>query len=292
MTKRVLFISLAFLISSMGFAAYAQQCVGNGCEFIQVRKSKGCIVLRNTHKTSAIKVTAPRRGAPTFVWTVYSNSEEVATHAFTGACIKNWYSTGHEAVLLSPTNESQTQTPRPDPRYTRKTPLERFGARIELHYACRYPADIQVYYTDNEGAFRKAPLVSADPNHAIKLDRSVLAKSKTIYVYGQIRGNGPPNTYVYEWEGDPDDPASRMLQYKGGNYRFRPMKMSYDGGLWLGFSLSCPGLSLPPSFLESGIEPYYPDGTVGGNSAPRRNTDGEPIGRPVGGGAGCRGRDC
>lgn len=202
-------------------------------------------------------------------------------------------SSGRQKTNNPKNGSSNEAKPSPKPKTPksqnkRKTIFERLGARISLHYDCKYPADVQIYYTHKDGTFRKAPVVHARPKHSMKLDESVISKSKIIYIYGQIRGDGPPNTYVYEWAGDSGDSSSRMLQFKGTSRLFRPVKMSYGGGNWLTFELNCEGLLLPGSF------PYwkYKPKEGGRNSAPRKGTQRNNQEPRIEDGDSCRGRGC
>jgi hypothetical protein len=86
----------AFLLGGASVASAQGGCSGDGCSYIAVTNRGGCMILVNKHESRAIKVYGAR-AVPTFVWTVYAQSEQAA-NTFNG-CLTNWYSQGHVAEL-------------------------------------------------------------------------------------------------------------------------------------------------------------------------------------------------
>jgi len=76
--------------------ARSQGCQGNGCPFITISNRGGCMLLINSHDSSAIKVWGAK-AIPTYVWTVYARSEQIADTP--QGCMRNWYSQGHFAEI-------------------------------------------------------------------------------------------------------------------------------------------------------------------------------------------------
>lgn len=79
-------VVFAMLFTSTAYAA----CSGNACADLRIQKRQGCIVLVNLNTTKNIKVHGPN-WIPAYVFTVYSNSEEIPT-SMEGPCFRDWYS--------------------------------------------------------------------------------------------------------------------------------------------------------------------------------------------------------
>jgi hypothetical protein len=101
---------LALTVFCATAAAHGGECSGNGCDYIQIQKRGGCIVILNTHsKPITVKPKA------TFVsfGLVYANSEFIPKYGLDNQDCLTSYNYDYSAIVSGVTSSGQCAKVRP-----------------------------------------------------------------------------------------------------------------------------------------------------------------------------------